>query len=124
MARTQGARGKKFANRFKPYEGAKPVDRHIRLTHDMLMSKACLSLSANAFRAYSYMKLVACGKPTFTFAISCAVGKNKIIKSKTTFLKARDELIKKGFIDYINMTSAKYKRETAEYMFTDSWQDK
>lgn len=124
MPRTKGAKGKKFANRFKSYEGAHPVDRHIRLTHNMLMSDECLDLSASAFRLYCYMKLIACGKKEFEFATSCAVGKDKLFQSKTTFNTARNELINKGFIDYTNMTSAKYKKETAQYTFIDSWHNK
>ena len=123
MSRAKGAKGKKFANRFKSYEGAYPTDRHIRLTHNMLMSDICINLSASAFRLYCYMKLIACGKEEFEFATSCAVGKHKIFQSKTTFNNARNELITKGFIDYTNMTSAKYKKETAHYTFLNFWQN-
>lgn len=124
MPRTKGAKGKKFSNRFKSFEGAYPTDRHIRLTHNMLTSNTCLELSSSAFRLYCYMKLMACGKEEFEFATSCAVGKDKIFQSKTTFNKARNELVTKGFIDYTNITSAKYKKETAQYIFLNLWQNK
>lgn len=121
MGRKPGSLNKKTANRFKPYEGRKGKDRHIRLTHDMLISQACISLSPSAFKLYCYMKLTACGKPEFNFSYSCAVGEDKILGSKSTFNKARKELIDKGFIDYMNSTSAKYKKETGFYIFSDRW---
>lgn len=124
MSRTKGAKGKKFSNRFKSFEGAKPTDRHIRLTHNMLMSEKCLKLSAEAFKTYCYMKLVACGKQEFDFASSCVVGKDKMFGSFHTYKKYRDELIDKGFIDFTNYTSAHIKREISRFMFVDLWQNK
>ena len=121
MSRPKGSRNKITSNRFKSYEGRKGKDRHIRLTHDMLMHKACTSLSSSAFRLYCYMKLIACGNADFYFSYSCAVGDNKILGSKSTFINARNELIDKGFIDYMNSTSAKYKRETGYYIFSAKW---
>lgn len=123
MGRTKGSINRKFATRFKDYEGAFPKDRHIRLTYNMLTSESCISLSPNAFRLYCYMKLIACGNQEFEFATSCAVGKDKIFQSKSTYVKARNELIEKGFIDYTNMTSAKYKKEVGKYMFLTKWRN-
>ena len=121
MSRTKGSLNRTTANRFKPYEGRKEKDRHVRLTHDMLTCENCMSLTPNAFRLYTYMKLTACGQIEFKFSYSCAVGKNKIFGSKTTFDRTRNELIKKGFIEYLNSTSAKYKKEIGYYKFSDKW---
>ena len=121
MARTKGAKGRATGSRFKNFEGEKPFDIHIRLTRSMLTSKNYQNISASAFRLYCHMKLIAKGKDEFEFATSCAVGKGKIFKSNSTFVKARDELIKNGFIDYTNKTCAKYKRHTSKFKFLDKW---
>jgi len=63
------------------------------------------------------MKLWACGRNTVSYSASLAKG----YMAKETFRKARDELVAKGFIDYINQYSARDKRETAEYEFSNRW---
>lgn len=81
---------------FKAYEGKKTKDKHIRLTADMMLNKVYIELSDAAKTVYSYMKLYSCGNETFEYPISLAL---KYI-SKSTFLRAKDELIEKGFIEY------------------------
>lgn len=95
------------------------LDKHVRLTQSMLMHKNYIGLSYPAKLLYQYMKLWACGQDTVEYAAS--LGQNIGIKSKTTFFKARDELINKGFIEYENSQLAKYRRETAIYKFSDKW---
>lgn len=127
MARTKGAKEKNKGSRFKSYEGEKPTDQHIRLTKDMMMSKNFLKLSANAFKLYGYMKLWASGQETFKYSISMVLEKTKDKKKKaklmsaTTFEKAKKELIKYGFIEQLNLFSARDKREAGEFMFSNKW---
>ena len=47
--------------KFKPFEGRKPKERHIRLTQDMLNDEVYKSLSNDAKVLYNYMKLWAYG---------------------------------------------------------------
>lgn len=117
MPRPKGTKNKSYSSRFKSYEGRKPKDRHIRLTHDMLMDKKCLQLSASAFRLYTYIKLWAGGQNEVKYSMSMA----KPLMSAPTFEKAKKELISAGFIEQPNLHSAKYKCETAVFEFTDKW---
>jgi hypothetical protein len=81
---------------FKQYEGKKATDKHIRLTADMMLSKAYIELSDAAKTVYTYMKLYSCGNDVFEYPIS--LGQKYM--SKPTFLRAKEELIEKGFIEY------------------------
>lgn len=110
---------RKNNNRFKPYEGRKANDMHIRLTCDMMSDINCFELSGEAFKLYCYMKLSSKGNQEFEYPYTYAVP--KLFKSKTTFVRHRQELIDKGFIEYINKTSAKNKRENALYRFIYDW---
>ena len=81
---------------FKAYEGKKTKDKHIRLTADMMLNKTYMELSDAAKTVYNYMKLYSCGNDTFEYPISLA----QKYMSKPTFLRAKDELIENGFIEY------------------------
>ena len=81
---------------FKSYEGKKAKDKHVRLTADMMLSKAYLELSDSAKAVYNYMKLYSCGSDTFEYPVSLALK----YTSKSTFLRVKDELIEAGFIEY------------------------
>lgn len=120
MPRPRGAKNKASGRRFKPYEGRYPDDKHLRLTKDMLLDPAYISLSASAKTLYSYMKLWACGRDTVVYAASVA----KDIMARQTFVNARDELVEAGFIEYLNKYSARDKKEAAEYAFSSQWHNK
>lgn len=117
MPRTKGAKNKNTGRRFKPYEGRRPEDKHLRMTRDMLTDPVYMGLSSSAKVLYQYMKLWAIGQDTVQYAASMT---RDIMDSKT-HRKARDELVEKGFIDYTNGHRAKYLRETAEYEFSSRW---
>ena len=63
------------------------------------------------------MKLWACGRDTVTYSASMA----KEVMTNKTFVKSRNELVEKGFIDYLNKFSARDKREIAEYELSNRW---
>jgi|GEM_PF-3523361 len=107
-------------SRFKQYEGARPTDKHVRLTRSMMLSPVYMELSSSAKELYSYMKLWACGNTEVEYAASMS---NKYM-SKNTFFKARDELIDNGFIEYPNRHCARDKREVARYEFSAKWLNK
>ena len=117
MPRTKGSRNKNTGRRFKSYEGRFPDDKHLRLTKSMLDDPAYKSLSSSAKVLYSYMKMWACGRDTVIYSVSMA----KDFVSKPTFIKARDELIDKGFLEYTNKHRARDMREAAEYEFSSRW---
>ncbi len=103
---------------FYPHEGRKIKDKHIRLTFDMMMSKNYLSLSASAKEVYSYMKLWACGNIEVDYSWKLA---SKYIGGNNTYLKAKDELIKKGFIQCVR--TSKCSRLPNRYKFVSDWQN-
>ncbi len=104
---------------FLQYEGRKVRDKHVRLTNDMLMSRTYLNLSYTAKVLYSYMKLWACGKIEFEYSWSMA---QKLFGSNKTYINAKDELIKLGFINCIR--TCKCSRQPNKYKFISNWQNK
>ena len=122
MARPKGSKNKPTlklgeGSRFKTWEGIHPKDKHVRLTDYMMRSREYKSLSSSAKVLYMYMKLAACGNETVEYAISYAKG----FMSAPTFCKARDDLVEKGFIEYVNRHCARDLREMAEYKFSTKW---
>lgn len=103
--------------RFKDYEGFKSKDKHIRLTASMLLSDNYLKLSNSAKVVYSYMKLWACGENVFQYSQS---NSNKYMSNKT-YIKARDELIDKGFIEYV--ATNQFAHIPNSYKFSDKWRE-
>jgi hypothetical protein len=100
---------------FKQYEGRKTKDKHIRLTADMMLSKKYLELSDSAKTVYSYMKLYACGETIFEYPISLCLK----YMSKPTFVRARNELIEKGFLEYEE--NNKFARIKNKYRLSSAW---
>jgi len=117
MARNIGSKNKSTGSRFKAYEGRFANDKHVRLTKSMMLDPIYLGLSSNAKTLYNYMKMWACGHDTVEYAASLSSG----FMSSSTFFKARDELVEKGFIEYPNKYRARDMRETAEYEFSKRW---
>ncbi len=110
------SRGKKITP-FKDYEQV--TDRngyevnYLRITSIQL---ACMNeLSANAFRLYVMMKSYAKGEVQFTYPYR--IYKN--IFSKQTFIKVRQELVDKGYIEPFH--SHKTMRTENEYRFSSVW---
>lgn len=89
--------------------------RYIRLGATLMASEKMRSLSPSAFKIYCYMKIESGGKRSFTFphAKYCSY------MSKPTFIKAKQELIDKGFIEVIQ--SNKNLRKANIYAFSDRW---
>lgn len=111
--------------KFKPFEGRKENERHIRLTNDMLMDKVYLSLSCEARVLYNYMKLWAYGSKeykdngTFDYSISLAMKVCGV--SNKTAVKAIHELEQKGFIERQN--NSKASRQTSKWSFSSKWSE-
>ena len=74
-----------------------------------------MELSGNAFRLYIYMLLESGGKQAFEMP------QRKYIKlmTKPTFIKTRDELIKKGFVE-VAQNNANLRKANI-YRFSDRW---
>lgn len=102
---------------FKDYEGKKTKDKHIRLTKDMLDSKAFRSLKPSTIKVYLYMKLWANGKVEFDYAKSLG---SKIVSS-TTFLNSVKELIDYGFIERVYFSNGGGHKAN-RYRFSNKWQ--
>lgn len=103
---------------FKVYEGRKQKDKHIRLTSDMMLSEVYLNLSDSAKTVYNYMKLYSCGNDVFEYPISLALK----YMSKPTFLRARDELMAKGFLKYEQ--NNKYAKIKNVYRLSGLWRSR
>jgi hypothetical protein len=103
---------------FQLYEGKKPTDKHIRLTANMMNSKAYLDLSPYAKVLYNYMKLWSRGNIEFEYSAKLS---KKYIGSNTTYIRAKNELIKKGFIECIR--TCKCSRMPNRYKFIFKWID-
>jgi len=116
MGRSKGAKNKP-SSRFKAWEGENPKDRHVRLTKHMMTTPVYMSLSSSSKALYAYMKLWAGQNDTVIYSHTMA----KDIMTKNTFFAARNELIEKGFIEYVNGHRARHTREAAEYAFSEGW---
>lgn len=91
--------------------------RYIRLGNTLLYDPAFLHLSANAKQAYLYMLIESAGKREFTMPRS----KQIAFTSKDSFLRAKDELEKAGFIETIQNNGN--LRKPNVYGFSVRWKD-
>ena len=89
---------------------------YISITKSMMTSQKWLDLSYSAQQIYLYMKLWSYGRQEFKFSYSLALN---IVKSKTTFKKAIDELVASGFIEIIKISRT--PGIGTVYRFTDKW---
>ena len=109
---------------FRDFEGRNPTDKHLRLTDDMMSDPTFISLSATSKVLYIYMRLWAGYEDVVTYSASLASD----IMPSATFYRARNELVEKGFIDYLNAhhhkRDAQCKNAAGEYRFTKKWQYK
>lgn len=110
---------KKNPSPFRPFEGRKPNDKHVRLTTDMLTNKTFMSLSYSAVVLYIYMKLWAAGREEVEYSWSIA---SSVLGSSTTFNSSKKELIEKGFIKITR--TCKCSRLPNKYQFISDWSKK
>ena len=104
----------------KPWETAgNGVDEtsYIRLGMSLLMHPAVLSLKPLTLQVYIYMVSEAKGHTAFTFPKRVY---SKIC-SMAGFQKARDELIKKGFIEIV--VDNRHTGKDTKYKFCDRWRE-
>lgn len=100
---------------FLPYEGRKANDKHIRITHSMLISEPFKGLSKSAIILYIYMKDWACGRSEFEYPQSLC----KDILSSATFWSCVDELEQAGFIEV--KKRGRLTRYKNIYRFSSKW---
>lgn len=89
--------------------------RYIRMGATIMASGAMMDLSSSAFRVYCYMRLESSGRKDFRFPYS----KYRAYMSRPTFLKARDELVEKGFINIVR--NNRNLRKANDYAFSERW---
>ena len=112
------AKNKKKLYAFRVFYGAKSEDRHIRITHSMLMNEKFKQISYSAKVLYMYMKEYASGSEQFEYPQQLAL-RNKVINSSATFETAKKELIENGFIEVVRC--CKCSRIPNLYKFSDKW---
>lgn len=89
--------------------------RYFRMVATIMASKPMRRLSSSAFKIYCYMRIECGGQRSFKFPHA----KYRDYMSKPTFFNARDELIRKGFIDVVQ--NNKNLRQANVYAFSDRW---
>lgn len=87
----------------------------IRLGHALMRNEEVRKLSPNAFRLYVFMLDEAKGEREFIFPRTCY----RDLMSTPTFSKARDELIKAGFIRMV--ASNANLRKPSKFEFCLKW---
>lgn len=115
-----GRRKKSFVE-FKGYEGKRPKDTFIRITTDMMRSEVFRELSPSAIKLYLFMKEWSKGNTEFEYSWSLARNHN-LFRSNNTYIKAKNELIKYGFIECIR--TCKCSRQPNKYSFSNKWHKK
>ena len=106
----------KFRN-FESSEYAKDYkERYVRITKSMLENTKWLELSYSAQIIYIYMKMWSYGREEYDFSYKLAL---KVVKSRSTFKSAIDELVKNGFIEIIKIS--KTPGVGTRYKFSNKW---
>jgi len=114
---------------FEKWEGACEDDTYIRITSHMMKHPAYVGLSASSKELYLYLKDWA-GFKNDEVKYSSELA--SLFMTRNTYYRARDELISKGFIYWLNKptsqdgkrkrtTGTKYKREASLFRFVDTW---
>lgn len=91
--------------------------RYIRLGNTLLYSPVFLQLSAKAKETYIYMRIESAGQREFTMPYS----KYTQFSKKDSFLRAREELEKAGFIETIQHNGN--LRKPNVYRFSEKWKE-
>ncbi len=113
-----GGKRKKKDYGFKPFEKSTNADnRHIRITLDMMESKAWKKLTAHSKMVYQEMKAKYTGSNENN--ISFTYKEATEIMNERTFTKCIDQLIECGFIKLIEQNWA--TRKSNIYGFNDQW---
>lgn len=108
---------KRIKSPFRPFEGKKADEPHVRLTRSMVLSEAYISLSYSAVKLYTFLRMYSLGNEEVEYAWSLA---KKIFGSSGTFNSAKKDLIEKGFIKCIR--TSKCSRLPNLYKFSSDWQ--
>lgn len=109
---------RKVSYRFKPFESKTEGGRHLRITLNMMESKAWSELSSYAIQAYLLIKIKYSGGNEDDISLTYKEGMEHMTKRR--FTKAIDELIEHGFIVMV-----KHRQNTREcniYGLSDMWQ--
>ena len=105
------------------YQGEIGDKKFVPMYNSMLTNKNFISLSPLAKSIYIYMRLYSNGKMELDFPQR--IYKN--ICSNGGFIKARNELVEKGFITYQyyesnqETTTGNYNTKKIKYKFSDEW---
>jgi outer membrane receptor for ferric coprogen and ferric-rhodotorulic acid len=112
--------GKKKNTNFRLFEGRKANDRHVRITQDMITSKAWTSLKATSVKLYISLKL----RYTGTVQNEIEFPHTEVEKigiSKDCVKKCFDDLIKCGFIECVH--NGRFDRTPNKYKLSSVWQE-
>jgi hypothetical protein len=104
--------------RFPPWQTKNDTGiekRYIRIGVTMTSSEVFRNLSSSAVRIYINMMMESGGSKNFKFPYN----KYSSYMSKPTFFRARDELIKYGFIEIVH--NNRNLRKANEYCFSEKW---
>lgn len=111
---------KKKRKQFRDFESSDFINEYkepyICLTKSLLTNEKWISLTYSSKIIYIYMKMWAYGRQEFKFSYALALN---ILKSRSTFKNAIDELVKKGFIEIIRIS--KTPGIGTLYKFTNKW---
>ena len=109
---------------FKPWLTGKPgkegSGRFNQIDNSWYLHEAVCELSGNAYKLYQSMAIESGGKPFVEFSHKTA---SKYGIAKNTFDRARDELIKEGFIEF-RPDENMYRYRTNLYHFSQAWKSK
>lgn len=103
---------------FAPWESRKAdgiEERYFRMGASFMASEAVRGLSGNAFKILCFMKIESGGRREFQFPFR----KYKAYMAKSTFFRARDELIQKGFLEIVQCN--RNLRQANVYSFSEQW---
>lgn len=111
---------KKKQKQFRSFESSEIIndfkEPYISITKSMLTNEKWLNLNYSSQIIYLYMKLWSYGRQEFQFSYSLALN---ICKSRTTFKKSIDELVKNGFIEIKRISKRPGIGTT--YSFSNNW---
>ena len=106
---------------FKPWltgkKGKEGSGRFNQIDNSWYLNKAVCDLSGNAYKLYQSMAIESGGKPFVEFSHKTAA---KYGIAKNTFDRARDELIKEGFIEF-RAEENLYRYRSNIYRFSETW---
>lgn len=108
----------KRKTKFKIWESAKANcddGRFMRMSNSLMLHPTTMSLSGSAYKVLGYMILESAGKRVFEFPRK----KWRNFMSNSTFQSAKNELIKKGYIELLE--SGRITKTPNLYRFSSGW---